>query len=190
MSLISSVRHRRRSLAAVSLVVVAGSTLLVSPVSAATPPTSDYGNTVKCYYRAPGSGPAYEFRLKSFTVTAPKVYAKSGTQKVGWKFFVTRSMNWGGGPTKVTYTSPVQKASATTTTAAAFTAKSVDVALPAVENYTSVWYTVTLKLFWYAPDGSVQSKVVYQMPYMKWIENGKYWGDWDNICQAGFYQGP
>ena len=72
----------------------------------------------------------------------------------------------------------------------AFDPITVDVTIPDVENVTSVWYTVTLKLFWYNADGSVQSKTSYLMPWMKWVQNGKYWGDYDNVCQAGFYQGP
>lgn len=177
---------------AIALTIFAGSTILAGPVTAATPPTSDYSNTVNCYYKAPGNGPAFNFKLKSFTVTAPKVYAKSGTQKVGWRFSVTRTMNWGGGPSKVTYTSPVSKASATSSKAAAFDSKSVDVQLPNIGDtpYQSVSYTVTLKLFWYAPNGSVQSKTTYLMPYMKSINNGHYYGDWDNECQGGFYEGP
>jgi hypothetical protein len=176
-----------------ALVTFAAATVaFAGPVAAATPPTSDYGNTVECRYRAPGTGPAYDFLLKKFVVTPPKLFAKSSTQKVGWRFSVTRTLGWGTGPTKVTYTSPIQKASATTSHAAAFTSQSVDVQLPNIGDtpYQSVSYTVTLKLFWYNANGTVQSKTVYQMPYMKWILNGHYYGDWDNECQGGFYEGP
>jgi hypothetical protein len=185
-------RRSSSSLAAVALAVVAASTVLAGPAAAATAPTSDYGNTVECHYKAPGPGPAYNFLLKKFVVTAPKLYAESGTQKVGWRYSVTRTMGWGSGPTKVTYTSPIQKANATTTHAASFTAQSVDVQLPNIGDtpYQSVSYTVTLKLFWYSSNGSVQSKTTYQMPYMKWVLNGHYYGDWDNQCQGGFYEGP
>ena len=125
-------------------------------------------------------------------MTAPKLYANSGTQQVGWRYFVTRTMNWGGGPCKVTYTSPLQKAAATTSKAAPFTSQSVDVQLPNIGDtpYQSVTYVVTLKLFRYNADGSVQSKTNYQMPYMKEIFNGHYYGDWDNKCQGGSYEGP
>jgi hypothetical protein len=190
MSLLTSLRPRRLSLAGVSLAVVAASALLVGPVAAATPPTSDYGNTVECRYRLPGG--VGNFELKKFVVTPPKLYAKSGTQKVGWRFFVTRTMNWGSGPVKVTYTSPTAKAYATASKAAAFDSKSVDVQLPDIGDtpYQSISYVVTLKLFWYAPNGTVQSKTTYQMPYMKAVYNGHYYGDWDNECQGGSYVGP
>src|SRR6476661_6109248 len=160
-------RRGRSSFAALGLALVAGTTILAGPVAAATPPTSDYGNTVACRYTAPGNGPAYDFLLKRFVVTPPKLFAKSGTQKVGWRYFVTRTLGWGSGPTKVTYTSPIQKANATTSHAAAFTSQSVDVQLPNIGDtpYQSVSYTVTLKLFWYSSNGSIQSKTTYQMPY-------------------------
>jgi hypothetical protein len=166
------------------------SAAIATPVTAATPPTSAYGNTVECRYQLPGG--VGNFALKKFVVTPPKLYAKSGTQKVGWRFFVTRTMNWGGGPVKVTYTSPTSKATATTTKTAVFDSKSVEVQLPNIGDlaYQSVSYTVTLKLFWYWPNGGVQSKTTYQMPYMKAIYNGHYYGDWDNECQGGSYVGP
>lgn len=157
--------------------------------TAATPPTSDYGNTVVCRYKAPGNGPSFNFRLKKLVVTAPVVYAHSGTQTVGWRFVVTRSKSWGGDPWKVTYRSPVQKRKATMATAAAFDAKEVGVAIPDVENVVSVQYHVTLKLFWYRANGSVQSQTSYLMPYM--IQHTRFDdGEWGNHCAAGFYQGP
>jgi len=188
-----SLRHvtgRGRSSQIAVVLALAAAAIVAGPVAAATPPTSDYGNTVDCRYKAPGPGPAYEFRLKKFVVTPPVLYANSGTQTVGWRFVVTRAKNWGGDPWKITYRSPIEKASATTAQAAAFTSKSVDVAIPNVENVTSVWYHVTLKLYWYKADGSVASQTTYLMPWMKWIMNGHYYGDYDHICQAGFYEGP
>ncbi len=171
------------------LVSLVGAGLIGQPVAAATPPTSDYGNTVECRYKAPGHGPAYDFRLKKLVVTPPVLYAKKSQQVVGWRIVVTRATNWGHDPWKVTYHSPIQKASATPAHAAAFDAMSVGVTIPNVDNVTSVWYHVTLKLYWYRANGSVQSKQSYLMPYLKLIENGQY-GDYENVCAAGFYEGP
>ena len=170
------------------MVALALASVLAGPAAAATPPTSEYGNTATCRYRAPGDGPAFDWRIKKIAVTPPVLYAKSGTQTVGWRFVVTRSMSFGGDPWKVTYTSPIQKASATTSHAAPFTAKSVDVAIPPVENVVSVWYHVTLKLYWYKANGSVQSQASYVMPYV--ISHTRFDDDWDTKCTAGFYQGP
>jgi hypothetical protein len=172
-------------LAFVASVIVAG------PVAAATAPTSDYGNTVNCRYRASGSGPAYDYVLKRLVVTPPVLYAVKGTQTVGWRFVVTRAEWWGSEPWKVTYRSPIQKRTATTTTAAAFTSKDVDVQLPNVENQRALVYQVTLKLYRYRADGSVASTTSYLMPWMKWVQNGHYYyGDYDDVCQGGFYVGP
>jgi len=170
-----------------ALVAVAA---LAGQVAAATPPTSDYGNTVECRYKAGGPGPAYNFKLKRLVVKPPLLYAQNGRQRVGWRFVVTRSVNWGSDPWMVTYRSPVQKSMATTTKPASFDVKSVDVALPNVDNLVAVRYHVTLKLFWYRTDGSVKTKLSYQMPWMKWIQNGHYYGDYDDVCQGGFYEGP
>ena len=151
-------------LAGVALAAVAG------PVAAASSaPMSDYGNTVNCRYSASGQGPAYDWRLKSLAVTAPVLYAKSGTQKVGWRFVVTRAKWWGTEPWKVTYRSPIQVRTATTTSAAAFVTEQVDVRLPHVENTRALVYHVTLKLFWYRANGTVLSTTSYLMPWMKWI---------------------
>jgi len=180
-------RSRFVALAAALMAVAA----VAGPAAAATtPPMSDYGNTVECRYRAGGHGPAYDFKLKRLVVTAPVVYAQKPTQTVGWRFVVTRAEWWGTDPWKVTYRSPIQKGTATTTKAAAFTTKTVDVQLPNVENTRALYYHVTLKLFWYRADGSVQSKTSYLMPWMKWIQNGHYYSDYDDVCQGGFYEGP
>ena len=112
---------------------------------------------------------------------------------MGWRFFVTRTMGWGGGPTKVTYTEPeFRTRTLRHRTLRRSRRRASDVQLPNIGDtpYQSVSYIVTLKLFWYTPDGGVQSKTTYQMPYMKWIHNGHYYGDWDNECQGGFYEGP
>jgi hypothetical protein len=180
-------QFRRFGLALVT--VVAATAAFVGPASAHSAPPSDYGNTVECRYKAPGNGPSYNFKLKKLAVTTPTLYADSGKHKVGWRFIVTRTMNFGSGPSKVTYRSPIQKATASTTEAADFSKMSVDVGLPNVENLTSVSYTVAMKLFQYKSDGSVKSKTTYQMPYMSIYENGTY-SDYDNACTGGFYEGP
>jgi hypothetical protein len=178
-----------RKTGSAAVIALALASIMVGPVAASTPPTSDYGNTVTCRYTAPGDGPSFNFKLRKFVVTAPVLYAKHGTQTVGWRFVVTRSMNNENGPYDQTYKSPVQKASATESSAAAFSTMKVGVNLPDVENLTQVSYHVTLKLFWYRANGSVQSRVSYLMPYMvQWTKFDD--GYWDNDCPGGFYQGP
>ena len=178
----------RRVLGGATLAAVALSSMAAGPAAAYAPPTSDYGNTATCQYTAPGNGPAFEWRIKKIVVTAPVLHAKHGTQNVGWRYVVTRSESSGSDPWKVTYRSPIQKASATTTHAAPFTTKSVGVAIPNVENVTFVEYHVTLKLYWYKANGAIQSQTSYLMPYV--ISKTRFDSDWDTNCQAGFYQGP
>jgi hypothetical protein len=177
----------KRLIQSAVVLAFAASVIAAGPVAAATAPTSDHGNTVNCRYRAHGQGPAYDWVLKRFVVTPPVLYAVKGTQTVGWRFVVTRAERWGSEPWKVTYRSAIQKRSATTTTAAAFTSKDVEVQLPDVENQRALLYQVTLKLYRYRADGSVASKTSYLMPWMKWIRNGHYYGDYDDACQGSFY---
>jgi hypothetical protein len=163
---------------------------VAGPAAAYTAPVSAYGNTVECRYKAGGNGPAYEFKLRRLTVTPPEVYSKTAHQTVGWRFVVTRSIYYEGeGPWRVTYRSPIQRAPATTTHAAAFTAQTVQVELPVEPRRAT--YHVTLKLYWYRSDGTVHSTTTYLMPWMKWYQNGRYYyGDYDDVCPGGFYVGP
>jgi hypothetical protein len=173
-------------MAVASMAIAAGP----AAAAAATAPTSDYGNTVECRYKADGPGPAYDWVLKRLVVTPPVVYAQKATQTVGWRYVVTRAEWWGDSPWKVTYRSPTQKRSATTTVAAAFDSKAVDVRLPDVVNQRALVYHVTLTLYWYRADGSIKTQTSYLMPWMKWVQNGHYYGDYDDVCQGGFYEGP
>lgn len=177
-----------RATGSATVVALVLASLVAGPAAAATPPTSDYGNTATCKYQAPGNGPALEWRITKIVVTPPVLHAKSGTQKVGWRFVVTRSKSSGADPWKVTYRSPIQQASATTSHAAPFTTKSVEVAIPNVESVAAVEYHVTLKLYWYKANGTVESQTSYLMPYV--ISHTGFDDDWDTSCQAGFYQGP
>ena len=180
----------RRPFATALLFTALATALIAAPAAAANPPTSAYGNQAQCRYKAPGDGPAFNFRLKKIVVTAPVIYGKKSTpQMVGWRFIVTRSMNREDGPWTETYRSPIQKRNATASTAADFSAMSVGVTVPDVENVTAVHYHVTLKLLRYRSDGSLKSKVTYLMPYYAWVENGDD-GYWDGICPAGYYSGP
>jgi hypothetical protein len=180
----------RRPFAIALLLTMLATALIAGPAAAATPPTSDYGNTADCRYKAPGNGPAFDFRLKKLVVTGPVLYGtKTTPTMVGWRFIVTRSMNGESGPWMETYRSPIQKRSATSTTPADFDAMSVGVTVPNADNITQVHYHVALKLLRYRSDGSLKSKVTYLMPYYKWTENG-HEGYWDAICPAGYYNGP
>ena len=116
-------------------------------------------------------------------VTPPDLYADYGTQTVGWRFVVRRSRNWDVGPWKITYRSPIQQAEATVNQPGAFAAMSVGVRVPNVEDKSAIRYRVTLKMLWYASDGSVSSRVRHRMLNLKWYANGSLKGEAD-YCPA------
>ncbi|MEO8625356.1 MAG: hypothetical protein ABI452_01520, partial [Candidatus Limnocylindrales bacterium] len=51
-----------------------------------------------------------------------------------------------------------------------------------VEERERVYYTVTLKMFWYDADGSVQSKVDHPMTALHVIVGGEDDGGTDDLC--------
>ncbi len=63
----------------------------------------------------------------------------------------------------------------------------VDVIPPNVEHKESTQYHVTLNFFWYRADGKVGSQQTYLMPWMKSMQYAKYYGDYDDVCSAGYY---
>jgi hypothetical protein len=128
-------------------------------------------------------------RLRKITVTPPEMFAKSGQQTVGWRFVVRRTINEGDYPShQVTYTSPIQTRTATTSEAADFDLQRVAVTLStSVEDQRDVFYQVVLKLYWYRANGSVQSSTTYLMPDYTVRVKGPDWqyteGGW-NVCDA------
>jgi hypothetical protein len=154
---------------ALSLLTASMAAALTAPVSAT--PAADYGSTVRCRYEvtARNSGGQWtEAQLRRIAVTPPQVPAAASSQAVGWRFVVTRSMNKEIGPFRVIYRSPIQKAA----TDSSFSTMRTHITLPGdPEGDRFVWYRVTLKMFRYNADGSVQSKDAYLMPTMHWIVN-------------------
>jgi hypothetical protein len=156
-------------LSATLLTTLAAVAALTVPVAAASAtPAPDYGASVTCRYviTEPSSEIGWtEARLSRFVVSPPTVYAQHGTQDVGWRFIVKRSLDWDNGPWKVTYRSPIQRASATTSSAATFSNMKVGVSVPNVDNQAHVYYVLILKIFWYASNGSVQSSVSHEFDW-------------------------
>jgi hypothetical protein len=190
-SLSQRARRASKAVALAAAMALAAIAIVVVPANATTPPP-EYGSTLQCRYHGAGPGPAYNFRLKKFVVSPPEMKANSGTQRVGWRFVVTRSLNNGDAPWKTTYRSLIQKASATTTEAAEFTTRSVEVALPHVDNLSDVVYQVTLKMFWYRHDGSVQTQTSFLMTNPVVLLNGQDGGDGDgtDACLGSIRAGP
>ena len=149
--------------------------------------STDYGSTVTCNYRTNSPGPAFTAKVRKIIVSPPEIFAKSGSQTVGWSFSVQRTIDEGIPSHKVTYRSPTERAKATTSKAAVFPAMSVGVALPTVDSLRDVSYQVVLRMTWYRVDGRVQSTVSYLMPVYTVHVQGNGWkyteGDHD-VCEA------
>jgi hypothetical protein len=98
--------------------------------------------------------------LRRLEVRPPKVRSSGGSQRVGWRSIVQRthqvSPEW-----IVTYKSPIQKATASATTNAPFSAMKVKVNVPDFP----VYYRVDVVMFWYAADGSKAGKARHRVDY-------------------------
>jgi hypothetical protein len=168
---------------AVSLIIVAAAFVAPAPVGAT--PASNYGSTASCRYQVTAEDKLgwTAALLKKIAVKPPTVYAKSGTQKVGWRFIVRRSLQGENGPWTVTYRSHIQQRLATTSTPADFDAMRVGVNVPtnAYHEYVGV-YKVMLKIFWYGANGSVASKVSYLFPEYWMYVDGVFEGSDDPVC--------
>ncbi len=175
--MIPSTNRSSRVGASVALALIGLLTLAAAPLAAATA-APDYGAVVNCrYHTKADTNWAFTTPLRRIAVSPPQVFATRGQQTVGWRFSVSRLINEGDNPEwTVTYTSAIQKRSATTTRAADFTTKRVGVTLPKnVENRRHITYTVTLDMLWYRANGNVRSETSYLMPNYFQILNGELW---------------
>jgi len=154
-----------------------------APASAATP--VDYGAAVNCRYRIVDGDidHSYVAKLRKLVVTPPRMFATLSEQQVGWRFRVLRTLDANDAPWEITYTSPTQIRTATTTRLADFDRMSVGVTLPTVENRYWVWYRVSLQMFRYRADGSIKSQVTYLMPSLQWVIDN-YSVDTEDYCGA------
>jgi len=163
--------------------------------AATTTPPADYGARVNCNYRVIEGGKYgwTQAKLKTFGVKPPTLYSStSGRQTVGWRFYVERNLDQEDGSWKVTYRSPIQKRTATQSTAASFDPMQVEVALPNVEDESSVFYHVTLVMFVYNKKGSIVSRATYLMPTMHWMVTRRD-NDTEDYCPGiakQYFDGP
>jgi hypothetical protein len=185
---ISVIRSTVLTIAAAVICLAVGS----APVLAAS---GDRGALAICGYKYLGDdSPYWGGILKRIDVDPPRLYAlNSNTATVGWRFIVERQRfdqsftDW-----KQTYKSPIQTATASSTTPAAFTTMGVKVTLPTLADdwegdWNDVYYRVKLKLFWYRADGSTQQAVVHKMKHYENRRDGEHaWYDTgDYSCPGG-----
>jgi len=176
----------------ISLITVVAA-LVAVPGTASATPAPDYGAGVLCRYVITEPSDILGWtaaRLDKLVVSPPTVYAQDGAQHVGWRFIVKRSVNWDLGPWQVTYRSPIQKASATTSSPADFSKMRVGVKLPNVDNPSHVYYILILKIVWYGADGSVLSKISHQFDwYSYWVTKHRWdHGTGHEPCQGQLTQ--
>jgi hypothetical protein len=183
-----------RSTVATILAVAIGLAIGSAPVLAAS---GDRGAVVICNYKYLGDdSPYWGGILMRIDVNPPRLYAlNSSTANVGWRFIVERQrfdQPASPAPWKQTYKSPLQTAHASATTAAVFTTMGVKVGLPvladpAESSWNDVYYRVTLKLFWYRADRTIQQAVIHKMKHYENSIDGEYaWSDQgDYSCPGG-----
>ncbi len=134
----------------------------------------------ECRYKgnlaSPGGSYSYVGKLKYIDVRPPKVRAISGTQQVGWRFIVQRAK--GFGTWRTTYTSPIQKKSATAGRNALFTHMGIKVRVPprssSPDAGPSFNYRVLVKMYWYRPNGTTQGTAKHEVEFYYIVHGG--WG--------------
>lgn len=149
----------------------------------------DYGAISNCRYKvsASFSGTWTEALLKKIAVQPPTIAKKTGTKSVAWRLIVERSMDRDTTAWAITYRSSIQRASSS----GGLSPMRVRVTVPPEDQTPDgrdrVWYRVTIKLFWYGSDGSVQSKVTHVMNDEHVIIGHEE--NWiDSICQGTYLQ--
>lgn len=164
----------------------------------AAPPAAagvlDHGAIANCRYNVTEGG-TYgwtEALLRKIAISPPVMPKPAGAASVGWRFVVKRSLDRANTPWRVIYRSPLQRAAKS----AGFTPMRAWVNVPSDNNtpngQDSVWYQVTLKMFWYRSDGSVQTKVSHLVNDMHVIVAGEEQYI-DSYCQGlalQFFDGP
>lgn len=171
---------RSFALSLVALAVVAGP--VATPAAAGV---IDYGAIAKCRYTMTQSykGVWTHALLKRIAVQPPTIAKKVGTRSVGWRFIVERSLDRDNTPWVVTSRSPLQRASSSAGLTPMRVAVNVPPADQTPDGQDRVWYRVTLKMFRYTSDGSVQTKVSHVMYDHYVIVGGEE--QWtDSICQG------
>lgn len=153
------------------LVPLAAALFVVQPVAAHVAHTSGSPGTyvvtdtsanpgAKCVY--PGVSQSNN-DLAKIKIHAPKMYAKSGTQWVGWQYSIQHGDKAGSSASWITYyKSPVMKAQAATNSAASFSTQTW-----IAGNHINRLWRVKLLMFWYthASKTNITGQVNWIMDY-------------------------
>jgi hypothetical protein len=180
--------RRSQLLIAVVLAIFAAGIVVES---AAAAPIEDYGSTFSCRYRTIAGVSPSAFDLKRIVVTPPTMFADEDAQTLGWRLIVRRIRHrYEDDSHKVTYwRSKIRTAVAYQGQAADF---SRIVYLPPDLSKTSRWdhdyFTASLRLIWYAPDGSIERSLIHEFWSVYTYHDGRLvFHTWDPNC-SGFWQ--
>lgn len=174
---------RRMALAGLLAVVVGAQ---FAGTATASTPVEDYGSRLKLYYLERNTPDPYTAGLNRIRVTPPLVFGEYWGQRVGWRAVISEY-----GTTNV-IKSALQTAETVTGAAPAFTP--VDIHIPKPDTYDAA-YSVTIKLIWYAVDGTRDHVVNHEMQSAYFYDNHHYLRHlWDDVVsyelQTTWVDGP
>jgi len=135
------------------LLALVGATQAVATVSASSV-VADYGSKAKLFYLERNTPDPHTAGLNRIRVTPPLVFGEFSGQQVGWRAIVHES-----GPQQRVFRSALQTAFTASGEAPAFTSVDLPISQPAVFGE----YRITIKMIWYAADGSRERVTSHDM---------------------------
>ena len=187
---------RTKRIAAGIALTVLLATLGASSVAAR--PIEDYGATFNCHYRTiEGTFPAMG-DLRRIVVTPPILFGDRSEQTVGWRLIVRRYLNDEdtGDVAVATWRSRIK-------TAITYQGVQAELSrivfwpsdLPDSSRWDSSGFEASIRLIWYAPDGSIERTVLHPFASVyTYVDGELWWHTWDPACteprQLEFVDGP
>jgi hypothetical protein len=173
-------------------------TVTVGVAPAAAAPLQDYGATYSCRYRTiEGTSPAMG-DLRRIVVTPPIMFADEYEQTLGWRLIVRRYLrDFETDETKVTNWKSNLKTVVGYQGEQAVLPRIVYAPpdLPAPSRWDHSYFIATMRLMWYAQDGSVQRTILHEFrSSYTYVDGELWWHTWDPSCseprQLEFVDGP
>jgi hypothetical protein len=166
--------HHGPRLAAVIGSVLMATTLFAAPIAAADE-VEDYGAKLKCKYERMEDRSLDYGALRRVVVSPPTIFGERTTQVVGWRVFLH-------GYVIDDYRSRLQTATAWEGYAPAFEPVKVDLDSPVGDEE---FITGTIRMIWYAEDGSKEKVVDHEIGSEYTYVNGRlWWHNWNGGCSG------
>jgi len=179
-------------------VVLSALTVTVGVAPAVAAPLQDYGATYSCRYRTiEGSSPAMG-DLRRIVVTPPIMFADEYEQTLGWRLVVRRYLrDFATDETKVTTWRSNLRTVVGYPGEQAVLPRIVYAppALPSPSRWDHSYFIASMRLIWYAQDGTVQRTVLHEFrSAYTYVDGDLWWHTWDPACsqprQLEFVDGP